>query len=94
MKKEQWKTLLEILAIPVSILVSFGVFVFWIFGFFGGRVEQEVRNRCDGETVVATYIWYDGELIKAYYTPIDSLKENTLKLRREEAQRLLDNLQK
>ena len=54
--------------------------------------NQEVRE-FGLETNFVTYVWYNGEIIKAWYDPIDRVNVERVKLRQLQADSLMQALE-
>jgi len=81
------------------LLLIFTFFVFWILWLLGifpqGRVGQR-QDEIGYTDVVETMVWRNGQLLEMWIDPIDSIKKHPdlLERRYDEAQRLLDNVNK
>ena len=59
-------------------------------------VEQEVDNKCrgitDSGTALVTYVWYKGEIAKAWYDDIEDVNDSLILVRKDQADKLIKTL--
>lgn len=59
-------------------------------------VSQELDKHCEGltqsGTALVTYVWYDGEIAKAWYDDINTVNDSLVAVRKKEGGELLHAL--
>lgn len=84
----------------ITLLMILVIVIIGCRGEFGYDIEQKVKNLPCCQTLapsgsaLVTFVWHDGEIIKAWYDDIETITDSTKIVRRRQAQMLINNLKK